>query len=322
MNSFINIITNPAIISLGVGFFAGIYTSIEIPKGLSSFISLYLIFCIGFKGGLCLGVSNNCAPPVLFLTALGVCIGFIQPFVYYYFLKNVPKLNRSTKVVIATQYGSTSIVTFLTALTFLQQGNIPYNAFMSATAGIMELPAIFSGLLLLRGLSASASRLLKDLKHIVRDIVFSPKINFIFIGFFVGYLLRNYQADSFTTTILLPFTIILILFMFESGIKIAQQRHYVHEFSWSLCLFGTIVPMVSGLISLLLCFFLKITPGTALLFTVLIGSASYIAVPAIMRAQAPQAKSVIYLPLALGVTLPFNLIIGIPFFYFIAQALL
>jgi len=318
MNTIIQTITNPAIVSLSAGLVIGIFTHFEIPRPLSTIVSLYLIFCIGFKGGMCLGATNACAPPLIALAVIGICIGFFQPYLYFWILEKITKLDRETKVVIATQYGSTSIVTFVTAMSFLQQHEVVYNTFMSAVAGIMELPAIFSGLLLLRGLNFRDKKLLQGLKRISYEIALSPKISFIFIGFFIGFLLKNYQTHPIPVTILWPFTAMLILFMLESGIKIAQQREYIHEFSWSLIAFGIYIPTISSILSIALCYFLGISAGTALLFAVLIGSASYIAVPAVMHTQAPQAKSVIYLPLALGITLPFNLIVGIPLFYYIA----
>ncbi len=318
MSTIIQTITNPAILSLCAGLVVGIFTRFEIPKILSNIVSLYLIFCIGFKGGMCLGITNACSPSLIALLCVGAGIGFVQPYLYFWLLGKSTKLDRQTKVVVATQYGSTSIVTFVTAMSFLQQNAIMYNTFMSAVAGVMELPAIFSGLLLLKGLHPKDGQLLQALKKITYEIVFSPKINFIFIGFFVGFLLKGYQTHPIPVAILWPFTAMLVLFMLESGIKIAQQRAYIYEFTWSLIAFGIYVPIISSILSIGVCYLLGISAGTALLFIVLIGSASYIAVPAVMRAQATQAKSVIYLALALGIMLPFNLIFGIPLFYYIA----
>lgn len=322
MNTALQIITNPAIISLCIGFVFGVYRILQIPLLISEFVSLYLIFSIGLKGGMCLGVTNACTPPLTMLALCGALIGFIQPFLYFFILKKITNLDQQTDAVIASQYGSISIVTFLTAITFLNQQHIFYDTFMSALAGIMEIPAIFSGLLLLKSAHVKRNTLIQSCLKISYEIVSSKKISFIFIGFFVGYLLRHQHESIVPTMILWPFTIMLILFMINTGIKIAQQREHIKQFSWPLIAFGLYTPLISGCFAILVCSLLHIQVGSAVLFAVLIGSASYIAVPAIMSSHAPQAKDAIYLPMALGVTLPFNLIFGIPFFYWMASLIL
>jgi len=324
MNTIIQLITNSAIISLGIGFILGLYNLLQIPTLISDMVSLYLVFCIGLKGGMCLGVANACTPPLLTLALVGLILGFLQPFFNLFILKKSTTLDKQTAVVVASQYGSISIVTFITAITFLNQNHIPYNSFMSAIAGMMEIPAIFSGLILLKFTNPNLKKqsIWKSLKTIIFNIMASKKISFIFLGFFVGFLLRHYQGHIIPVTILQPFSLMLILFMLDIGIKIAQQHEHIHHFTWSLIAFGIYVPIVTGLIAVVICSLLGIKIGSTVLFAVLIGSASYIAVPAIMHTQAPKAKAVIYLPLALAITLPFNLIFGIPLFYKVAQYLL
>jgi hypothetical protein len=322
MNTVIQIITNPAVISLGIGFFWGLYRTLQIPAALIDLVSLYLIFSIGLKGGMCLGVTNVCTPPLITLALCGAVIGFIQPFIYFFILKKSTTLDRQTAAVIASQYGSISIVTFLTVITFLNQQEIVYDTFMSALAGIMEIPAIFSGLLLLKSAHVKRKTLLQSCLKTLYEIMSSKKISFIFIGFFVGFLLRDHQGFIIPTIILWPFTLMLILFMINTGIKIAQQRAHIYQFTWQLIAFALYTPIISGCGALLLCYFLHIQLGTGVLFAILVGSASYIAVPAIMSTHAPHAKEAIYLPLALGITLPLNLIFGIPLFYWIARMLL
>ncbi len=321
MNTIIQLLTNSAILSLGAGFILGVYNLLKMPTPVSNFISLYLIFCIGLKGGMCLGVTNACTPPLIMLALCGLALGFIQPFFNFFILNRVTNLDRQTAVVVAAQYGSISIVTFITAITFLQQNGIAYDTFMSAIAGGMEVPALFSGLLILKSTQTNSTSLLHSFIRILYEIITTKKISFIFLGFFVGFLLRDYQTQI-TSTVLWPFNIMLILFMLNIGTKIAQQRAYIHQFTWSLIAFGIYVPIISGLIGILICSLLGIQLGTTLLFAVLVGSASYIAIPAVMHTQAPQAKAVIYLPLALAITLPFNLIFGIPFFYTVAKYVL
>jgi len=320
--ALLSFITNPAISSLVVGFLMGIYTRFKVPKNISLLVSLYLVFCIGLKGGLCLGVSHACSSSLIILMVCGLVIGFLQPFIYFFLLRYVAQLDFETHVVVAAQYGSISIVTFVSALSFLQQYAIHYETFMTAVAGMMELPALFSGLFMLKSAHSSGKELVKSLGAITYKIVTSKKISFIFFGFFTGFMLRDYAQHVGIQAFLWPFTAMLVAFMIDIGIKVAQKRHYIYEFTWPLIAFGIYIPIISGSLSIIISWLLATSVGTAVLFAVLIASASYIAVPAVMATQAPNAKEVIYLPLSLCITLPFNLVIGIPLFYFIANYVL
>lgn len=322
MNPLIQLISNPAIISMTVGFIIGLYQLLEIPASLSNLISLYLIFAIGLKGGMCLGVTNACTPPLLGLIVVGIIIGFIQPFINFFILKKTVKLDIDTMAVLASEYGSISIVTFVTAITFLKQYGVAYDTFMSAIAGTMEIPAIFTGLILLQKSKQTKHSLIKTSLDICYKIVCSKKISFIFIGFFTGFIFRAYSTHPITQWVLWPFTLALIVFMIDVGIKIAKQRTYIYEFDWKLIAFGIYMPIIAGNIGVFISALMGVGLGSTLLFGVLVGSASYIAVPAIMSSQAPEAKKAIYLPMSLGITLAFNLVCGIPLFFWVARHLI
>jgi hypothetical protein len=300
----------------------GICSSFSLPAFIAEFAASYLIFTIGFKGGLCLGIANQCTPPLINLALLGIVIGFLQPFIHYVVLKKTTSLDHVNAAVIAAQYGSISIVTFITALTYLNQNNVPYDTFMSAIAGIMEIPALFSGLWLLKKDSADNKQsFLVSLVIITKKIVLCRKIMLIFLGFFVGLLLRNVQTGLISSIIVWPFSGLLIVFMIDIGIKIAWQRSYLNQISPSLIAFGIYAPIINGICGLIVARLMAVHIGTQLLFALLMASASYIAVPAIIGTQTKGAKEVIYLPLALAVTLPFNILLGIPLFYYCAQLL-
>lgn len=314
------LVLNPAILSLVAGVFVGVFAPLQIPQRLVSLVSWYLIFSIGFKGGMCLGVADRCSFSTLVtLGTVGIIIGFMQPFVCDYILKKTTHLDMHNRTVIATQYGSISIVTFISAVTFLNKRLIPYDTFMSAIAVIMEVPALLSGLVLLkRDQGLVTKNFLRSLVTIVTAIATCRTIVCIVAGFAVGLTVQYLQYDAMSGTVLRPFTIVLVLFMFEIGMKIAAQREYVKKISPSLIAFGLYMPVISGTAALFVASRLGYTLGSVILFALLIASASYIAVPAVMRTQARQAQEVIYLPLALGVTLPFNVLVGIPLFYYLA----
>lgn len=322
MNIFTQLIFNPAITSLLIGFFTGIFTNFSLPRKLMEYISIYLIFTIGFKGGACLGVANQCTPWLLGLALVGVFIGFIQPFINYIILKKTTSLNKSNIVVIASQYGSISIVTFVTAVSFLNKSNIPYDTFMSAIAGMMEIPALFSGLLILKQKNTFNGKTFKPITNICKSILLCNTIISIFIGFFIGVIFGYFPVYAVDHIIIAPFNIMLIFFMIDIGIKIAKQRTFISQIKPSLLAFAIYMPVISGIFAIIIASKIVNYPGSLVLFAILIASASYIAVPAVMRSQAKDATEAIYMTLALGVTLPFNILIGIPLFYYIAQLII
>ena len=315
MHQILQIFYNPAIISLIGGILIGHYSRFKIPQKAAELISTYLVFSIGFKGGFSFIAKGN-QQTILLLFSIGIFIGFIQPFINYFILKKATKLDNENLSVIAAQYGSISIVTFLACLKFLTEKNIPFDPFMIALAGIMELPALFSGLWLLHGGTKST-----NIKKIVQAIFGCKKIMFIFLGFFVGLIANKLDLDCFQQTLLWPFNFALILFMFDIGIKIASQLEQINKINASLIAFGICSPIIYGTIGLAISKMIGLSVGSALLFAILLASASYIAVPAVFRSQAPNASEAIYLPLSLAITLPFNIIIGIPFFYFLFMQL-
>ncbi len=320
MVNILDLFFNPALISLGLGLLLGNFTPKKLPTYFMDLVTLYLVFAIGFKGGSCLGGANLCTPPLIILTLVGITIGFIQPFIHWHILKKTTRLDTQTRTVVAAEYGSISIVTFITALSFLNNQSIMYDTFMTAFAALMEVPALISGLLLLQGNTNSGKRVNPFM--LIYEILACKKISFIFLGYAVGYVSRFYDTTLLDNTIIFPFTLMLIIFMIDIGMKIADQLHHLELVTRSLVAFGLYVPLINGLIACIIGSFIVDLPGTLLLFSILIASASYIAVPALMQSQAPKAKEAIYLPLSLAITLPFNIVVGIPLFYFLSSMLL
>lgn len=320
MNMFLQILLNPAIISLSAGLVLGLISDYKLPKWLVDFVSVYLIFTIGYKGGACLGVANACTPPLFALAGIGIVLGLIQPFIHFFILKKSTSLDRQTAAVVAAEYGSISVVTFITAVTFLNTQGIPHDTFMSAIAGLMEIPALFSGIWLLRDTNTNTS-LFQSFLQITLAILSSVKICSIFIGFIAGALASWYLPAIISTIVTWPFILLLILFMIDIGIKIAKQKEAIAQFKPALIAFGIYMPIINGCIGVLIASQFASLTGSIVLFAILVASASYIAVPAIMTTQARKAQEAVYLPMSLGITLPFNVIFGIPLFLYLASIL-
>lgn len=322
MGTFIQLFLNPAIISLFVGLIFGLFFEISLPGVIINCVSYYLIFTIGFKGGACLGVVDQCSVFVVSLAIAGVIIGFLQPFLNYFLLIRTTNLDKENAVVVSSQYGSISIVTFITGISFLTSRQVSYDTFMSAIAGMMEIPALFSGLYLLNRNNEYSKNFLKSTVNIFKSIFACKKISMIFFGFFIGIVFKRLGFDCLDKIIISPFNYILVIFMFDIGLNIAKQRSYIKNIGKSLIAFGIYMPIIMGTFGVALASLFVKDSGTVFLFGLLLASASYIAVPAVMRTKVRGANEAIYMPLALGVTLPFNIFLGIPIFYKLSEIVL
>lgn len=308
---------NPHLNSILV-FLSGIaikflYPRAKINKKIITLVTFYLVAAIGLKGGLSISQPLPDSYSFLYLIICGILIGLLQPFLSYLLLRSFVKLDRINAAVISAQYGSVSLITFAAAASFLKKLNIDFEGSIFSIMAIMELPAIFSGLFI--ALKHTHSKTSVSRKHLLKSIFFNKIISVLLVFFFVGYAFEKWHLTSHFSDLLKPFPIVLDFFLFYMGITIASQKEKLKQLNYRLCLFGIYMPMLGALISMGIAACLGLDQGTTLLFTVLGASASYIAVPAVMKFALPNANEAIYFPLAIGITFPFNITIGIPLYY-------
>jgi hypothetical protein len=302
---------NGPIIGGLIGYLIGILKPVKLPQNLVQLMSLYLVFVIGLKGGSCLEISSMCSGPLYLLAFIGILHGLLQPFLSYYILTKTTKLDHVNAAVIASQYGSVSIVTFMAAVSFLSSQQLEYDNFMFAIAGIMEVPAILTGFFVIN-LKKTKKRLFNDFFSILTLIMKCKTIQVLVLGFSSGWLLQKMDLQYAYSTIIVPFNTILIFFMVDIGLKIADQRAYFKFLSYELIAFAFYMPILGILEGISITWLLGLKQGTSVLFTVLLATASYIAVPAVMRSYAVGAKEALFMPLVIGITLPFNILVSIP----------
>ncbi len=310
----------PAIMFFALGVFAGFVKSdLSVPESISKFLSLYLMMAIGFKGGVAIADTPEINSEVIYTALAGVVLGFLQPFLAYALLKLTTKLDKATAAAVAAHYGSISMVTFVTAATFLDAHEIVYAGYIVAVLALMEAPAIMSGLFLARkGETVPNDTGSRSLLH---EISTNGAILLLLGAFLIGWASGQSGMNQVSGFISDPFQGILCLFLLDMGLLVARNMEHLKNFTFSLILFGIYMPLLGALAGLGISFMIGLDLGTALLFTVLCASASYIAVPAAMRLALPEAKATIYVPMSLAVTFPFNIILGIPLYYSIAQHL-
>lgn len=307
-------ILNPPVLFFFLGMTAVFVKSdLEIPAPVPKLLSLYLLFAIGFKGGVELIKSGINQEVVLTLLA-AILMACIVPIYTFFILKL--KLDIYDAAAIAATYGSISAVTFITAGAFLTELGISFDGYMVAALALMESPAIIVGLILVNVFTADQGE---------RDFSWSEVLQEAFLNssvfLLVGSLLIGVLTGEHGWQVLEPFTQgmfygILTFFLLDMGLVAARRIKDLQKTGFFLISFAILVPILNAGIGLLIAKFIGMPQGNALLFAVLCASASYIAVPAAMRMTVPEANPSLYVSTALAVTFPFNIIVGIPLYLY------
>ncbi|MDA0726264.1 MAG: sodium-dependent bicarbonate transport family permease [Cyanobacteria bacterium] len=311
-----NLLTPPVLF-----FFLGVFavllgSDLEIPAPLPKLFSLYLLLAIGFKGGLELqhsGISGQVLPTI----AAAILMSLVVPLYSFGVLRL--KLDRFNAAAIAGTYGSISAVTFITAESFLETQHLQHDGFMVAALALMESPAIIVGLLLVKLAGPQENPNSEGMRWgaVLHESLLNGSVYLLVGSLLVGFLSAGQSPSSVEK--MLPFTDKLFygalsFFLLDMGIVAAQRIRDLQAAGSFLIGFALLMPLCNALIGTLIARGLGLGPGNALLFVVLCASASYIAVPAAMRMTVPEANPSFYISTALGLTFPFNIVIGIPLY--------
>ena len=311
-----NTLSNPVILFFIFGIIAGLVKSnLEIPSQISKFLSLYLLMALGYKGGLALSHSGITAD-VGVVVALAVGLAVAIPFITYSIVRRW--LNGFDAAAVAATYGSISAVTFITATQFLTNTDIEYSGYMSAAMALMESPAIIIAVFLSRKLAATGEGMGNTLRHSLTEGSNLLLLAALIVGIVSG---SNYYVSMkpFTGDL---FTGLLAFFLLDMGTQVAKNIPGLRDKSAKLIAYALLAPPVHACIALALCLMFGVALGNTILLMVLAASASYIAVPAAIRDAIPLANPSVYLGLSLGVTFPFNILVGIPLYTNLAKAVL
>lgn len=310
--------TNPALLFFLLGILSvQLKSDLKIPENSSKFISIYLLLSIGFKGGQELSHSVIDSEIILSML-LGILAAAIIPIYCFFILRK--RFGEENAGAIAAAYGSVSAVTFVTAISFLDLEGISFGGHMIAVMAVMEAPAIIIGVLLINMFYTKKNKSEKaSMRSICLHSLTNGSVLLIIGSLIIGYFASESQAEGirpFTTDLFKGF---LAVFLLDMGITSGRQLSILLKLGVTPFLFSAIMPFFNGLALLMLSTLLTDSVGNQLLFSILGAGASYIAVPAAMKNAVPNANPSLYLPMALGITFPINVIIGIPFYYFIIQ---
>ncbi|MFA9213177.1 MAG: sodium-dependent bicarbonate transport family permease [Candidatus Methylacidiphilales bacterium] len=316
-NLLIENLTNPALLFFVLGIIAVYLKSdLEIPANSSKFISLYLLFSIGFKGGQELSHETFSAE-IVWSMLFGIGISTVIPLYTFFILKK--KLHIYDAGAIAAAYGSVSAVTFVTAVSYLEAQQLNLHGHMVAIMALMESPAIIIGLVLISLFNKEETNKINT-GQVLKHSLTNGSVLLILGSLLIGFIANTKQAEGikpFTNDLFKGF---LAIFLLDMGITSGKKLKSFFSFGAFPFLFAIIIPLVNGCIFAFLSQFVTADITNRFMFAILAASASYIAVPAAMKITVPKANPGLFLPMALAVTFPINITIGMPLYFLVVQS--
>ena len=329
---------SPAVLCFVLGVIARLIKSdLRIPEAMVTGLSIYLLFAIGLKGGESLAIGGE----GLALASLAILVmGSLIPLMVYAVAQYIGRWEGGEAASLAAHYGSTSAVTFFATIAFLENQNISQEGYMPALLAMMEVPAIVIGLILSQR-AVAQKRQAEELQQAGRQdstslvavhhsaplgdvlihVICGKTVLLLIGGMIIGMISSPGDLDKVKPFFVDPFAGVLALFLLELGVIAGGSLKELRKRAVFLIPFGICAPLINGTAGVAVATLVGLSPGGATCFGILCGSASYIAAPAALRMACPQVDHGIALSASLGVTFPFNLILGIPTLSAIAQYL-
>lgn len=300
---------DPIILFFLFGIIAGLVRSeLRLPSQVYDFVSMILLLTIGMKGGIELSKQPflNLAPQVVAV----LLAGLLLPLIAFPILHFIGRLKRADAASIAAHYGSVSVGTYAVAVSYLASINVSFEEHMPLLLVVLEVPAIVIGILLARGVSKDT-----DWGAVAHEIFAGKGIMLLLGGLAIGALSGAEGLKSIKPFFFSLFQGILALFLLEMGLIAASKLGALKKYGLFIIIFAVSMPLFSASVGIGLGLLLGLSVGGTAILATLIASASYIAVPAAMRISVPEANPTLSLTASLGVTFPFNVLIGIALYY-------
>lgn len=318
LSDAISNLSSPMILFFVLGFISTILKSdIEIPEVITKTLAIYFMIAIGLKGGYEIhksGIDANLYSSIV----NSFLIGIIIPVIAFLILRYIGKFDSTNSGAIAAHYGSVSVVTFVTAISFLNAKSETFSGYMVGMMALMESPAIFVSLLLVRIFQSEKLASLKsNTVDLLKESLFNASVVLLFGSLLIGYAVGEKGITAVRPFFIEPFNGVLTLFLLDMGMIAGKRISEFKAVGLFLFTFAIIMPVISATITIFLTKMFGFSVGDSLLFTILAASASYIAAPAAVRIALPKANPAYYITMSLAITFPFNIMIGIPFYYFL-----
>jgi hypothetical protein len=305
---------SPVILCFFLGIAATlVHSDMRFPEQLYHGLSIYLLLAIGIKGGVAMVASPGSG--VWLALAVATALSASTPLWCYPILRKLGRMDRTNAAAVAAHYGSVSVVTFLAGIAFLQAVGESYEGFLPAMVAVMEVPSIIVGLLLANR-SAGDDR--RHWTSSLRTVITGKSVFLLLGGLLIGMISGERGLAKVDAFFVAPFQGVLCLFLLEMGMVASRRFGDLRKVGVFLFLFGVIMPLVHSVVGIYLGYLCGLSRGGAFILGILAASSSYIAAPATIRLALPKASPALYLTSSLAITFPFNLTVGIPFYYLLS----
>lgn len=319
MELALSTLLSPIVLFFLLGLGAALLRSqMSVPEAFAKGLAIYLMMAIGLKGGVEMS-KNPLTPEVISLFFAALALSFLLPIIAFRLLQVTTGLSKVDAAAAAAHYGSISIVTFVAASEAVRLAGFEASGHLVAVAALMETPAIISALLLVKR-DKSSPVAGSEKGELVREVLLNASVVVLLGALAVGWINGEEGVQKIAPFFVSPFQGVLCLFLLDMGLSAGRGlRQGWKQLQWTTIMFGIYMPLISALFAAGTSYVLGLNTGDAALLIVLAASASYIAVPAAMRLALPAAQPGIYLTLSLGITFPFNIILGIPLYIMLAK---
>lgn len=304
---------DPIILFFLFGILAGAARSpLRLPSQIYDFITLILLMSIGLKGGV--ELSKLSLATLLPQISLVLLMGFILPLLAYPTLRFLGKFSRADAASIAAHYGSVSVGTFAVAVAYMHSHSIHFEEHVALFVVLLEIPAILVGIVLARGVSRNM-----QWGSIVHEVFLGKGVILLVGGLLIGWVSGPSGVESIEPLFFDLFKGVLALFLLEMGLITSSHLSSLKRYGLFLLSFGVLAPIVFSFVGILVGIILGLSVGGTTILATLAASASYIAVPAAMRISIPEANPTLSLTASLGVSFPFNIVVGIPLYSYLSH---
>ena len=308
----------PVVLFFVLGVAAGLLRSdLKLPAALYETLAIYLLLAIGLKGGV--ELARHPLAAVLPQALAAVAVAAAIPMLAFPVLRGLGKMSRADAASIGAHYGSVSVVTFAVGSAYLSRLAQPFEGYMAVFLALLEFPALLIGVLLARRAGPTAGQAAWGV--LLREVFLGKSVFLLLGGLAIGWIAGPEGIGSFAPLFFDLFKGVLALFLLEMGLVAAGQLGDLRRFGPFLIAFAVLTPLFSGALGTATGWLIGLSPGGTMLLATLYASASYIAAPAAMRIAVPEANPALSIGASLGITFPFNLLVGIPLYHWMATTI-
>ena len=308
-------LTSPPVLAFVLGALAVILRSdLRLPDPIHTWISTYLLLAIGLKGGQ--GLKESELSTLISPAVLTIAFGIAIPAVIFFVTTKLLRLSAPDAGSLAAHYGSVSVVTFTAAMIFAAEADFITEPYLTSLVAILEVPGIVVALVLVSMKSDGIKW-----RSAVHEVLTGRSVLLLVGGLVIGAVSSANSFGRVEPFFVGMFSGLLTLFLLDMGATVATRFATSGKPPLRMAIFAMISPIVFGTTGVIAAHAIGMSIGGSAVFGIMAASASYIAAPAAVRIALPNADSGLSLGLALGVTFPFNLTIGIPLAFILSRSI-